>query len=121
MFADFQLNRDDLTEGLTLWSSEGQVDGVDLVVICFNVRQDVQGDGDFHRVFALDFLFNGDTDDLDGDLSECLVISKGKEATLLPWPVGIVQDFDLFSEGGAWRGSKDAFGLIDNLGSLCHP
>ena len=115
MFADFQLNRDDLTEGLTLWSSECQVDGVDLVSICLNMRKDGQRDTDFHGVLALDFLLNWDTDDLNGDLSEGLLISKGESASLLPWPVGVVQDFDLFDQGGSWAGREDAFGLSDDL------
>jgi len=34
---DFQLNRNDFAEGLALWSSEGQVDGVDLLVVCLNM------------------------------------------------------------------------------------
>jgi hypothetical protein len=34
---DFQLNRNDFAEGLSLWSSEGQVDGVDPLVVCLNM------------------------------------------------------------------------------------
>jgi len=101
---DFELDWDDLTEGLSLWSSESEVNGVNLVIICLNMRLDSQWDADFHRALALDFLLDWDTDDLDGDLSEGLLISKGEGASLLPWPVGVVEDFNLFNEGGAWAG-----------------
>ena len=83
--------------------------------------KDRQWDTNFHRALAFDFLLNWDTDDFDGYLSEGLLISKGKSTSLLPWPVGIVEDFDLFNKGGAWAGREDAFWFLDNLGSLRVP
>jgi len=118
---DFQLNWDDFAEGLSLWSSEGQVDGVDLVVVRLNMGEDSQGDGHLHGGLALDFLFNWDVDDLDGVLVEGLLLSEGEGASLLPWPVGVVQDLDLFDERGSWAGREDGVGLLDDLGSLGFP
>ena len=101
---DFQLNRNDFAEGLSLGTSEGQVDGVDFLVVGLNMWEDSQGDGHLQGGLALDFLFNWDVDDLDGVLSEGLLVSEGESASLLPWPVGVVEDLDLFDERGSWVG-----------------
>ena len=96
--AGFELNRDDFTKGLTIGSSEGQVDGVDLVVIRLNMGKDIQGDGDFDRLLTLDLLLNWYVDFLDGCFLEVLLIGKGESAPLFPGPEGIVKHFDLFVE-----------------------
>ena len=43
----FELNRNDLTKGLAVWSSEGQVDIVDHIFIRLNMGKESQWDTDF--------------------------------------------------------------------------
>ena len=118
--SNFELNGDDLTEGLTLWSFEGQVDGVDLFVICLNVGQNFQGNCDLHGAFTLDFLFNWNVDDFDWEFIQHLLISKGEDATLLPWPIGIVKNLKFFVKRLAWDGLEETR-CRDNLSSLGVP
>jgi len=114
------LDRDDFTEGLALWSSEGHLDGVDGVV-GLDVRKDGQWNGDSAGLLALDFLFNRNVDDLNWALGEFLLFVHGEGAALFPWPEGVVQDCDVFDKAGAWAGLEDDVSFLLEHGSLGIP
>jgi len=116
-----ELDRDDVAEGRTLWSSESEVDSVDGVLVSLHVRKDGQRDTNLHGLLAFDFLFNRDIDDFNGALCECLLVVECEDTSFLPWPEGFIQDFDLFDERSTWTGFKNSFRLSLDLGSEAVP
>jgi len=106
---------------LAFWSPEGQVDGVDLVLVGNGGWEDSQRDFDLQRGLALDFLLDWNIDDLDGEIGKGLVFAEGEAAALLPWPEGVVKNFNLFDKRGAWASIKDFLRFGDDLGSLLLP
>ena len=110
------MNWDHFSEGLALWSSEGEVNGVDFS-ISSNVWVDGKWNADLNSLLAFNVLFDRDVDDLDWALIEGLLVMKGEVATMLPWPVSIVENDKLFDNAGSWAGFKNTFRFLDYLGS----
>ena len=99
---NLDLDRDDFAESLSFGPSEGQIDGVDLVHVSIEPREDGQWDADLEVGLALDWLFDGNVENFNWEFVECLLVSEGEGAVGLPRPVGIVENLDLFDEGSAW-------------------
>jgi len=98
--------------GLASWSTESHHDGVDFLRVSNDVTRHSQGHRECTRGLSLDFLFNRDGENLDGHLSSWLLVSKSERATLLPWPVGVVKDFDVNDLSGTGCKLDDTFGLF---------
>lgn len=99
--------------GLASWSSESHHAGVDFLRVSNDVTGHSQGHREGSRGLSLDLLFNRDGENLDWHLSSWLLVSKSESAPLLPWPVGVVKDFDFNDLSGAGSKLDNAFGLFD--------
>ena len=95
---------------------EGQVDGVDGVCIARDSRFDGEWHLELQGLLASYLLINGDSDWL--DCAARLGYLGSKLASLLPWPVGIVEHLDLNEVGGASSDLDHAFRLLLYDGSL---
>ena len=89
---------------------EGQVDGVDGVCIARDSRFDGEWHLELQGLLPSYLLINGDSDWL--DWAARLGYLGSKLASLLPWPVGIVEDLDLNEVGGASSDLDHAFRLL---------
>ena len=85
------------------------------------MRKDSQGDRNLQDIFALNFLFNRDVDDLDWAFGERLLFVESEDTASLPWPERIVQNLKIFDKSSAWAALEDAFGLLLDNGSLGVP
>ena len=95
---------------------ESQVDGVDGVCIARDSRFDGEWHLELQGLLASYLLINGDSDWL--DCAARLGYLGSKLASLLPWPVGIVEHLDLNEVGGASSDLDHAFRLLLYDGSL---
>ena len=96
------LDGDQLSEGLSTWTAEGHHDGVNLLRVSNDVRDQGQGHLKRGRGLTLDFLLNRHVEDLNRHLETGLLISKSESAAEFPGPVGVVKNINLDDFGGAW-------------------
>ena len=89
---------------------EGQVDGVDGVCIARDSRFDGEWHLELQGLLPSYLLINGDSDWL--DWAARLGYLGSELASLLPWPVSIVEDLDLNEVGGASSDLDHAFRLL---------
>ncbi len=120
---DFTLDLDGdmLSVGLSTGTAESQHNGVDLVRIGDDVRSHGERHTESGRLFAFDFLFNGNREDIDWHLGAWLFISKRESAAILPWPVGVVENIDLDHFSGTWSEGDDILRLASAHGTGFFP
>ena len=107
----FHLQSDRSAESLAFRAAEGECDLVDFIVISDHVLSHRERHRNRNGGLTLDLLFDRNTEDVDGNLVTGLLISKSKCASIFPWPVGVVEDFELDDLSHAWRNLKDLLGL----------
>ena len=95
------LDRDWSAESHTLGTTESKHNFVFFVVIGDHVGSHCDGHRDRRGGLALDFLFDGNAENVDRKLVSGLFISKGESAPSLPWPSSVVLDFELDELGHA--------------------
>ena len=115
------LEDDGRAEAVATWTTEGQSDLVDLVVVGDHVLGHGQGNGELGSRLATDLLLDWDAEHVYGDLEVDLLISQSQSAAILPWPVSVVEDLDLNNLCHAWGNLKDFFGFLEADGASLLP
>ena len=72
-------------------------------------------------MLSLDFVSDWNVDDIDWKSGEVLLVVEGEGATLLPWPEGIVEDFEVCDHSLSWVDFDDTFRLLLKDGSELVP
>lgn len=115
------LDGDVLSVGLSTGTTESQHDGVDLFRISNDVGSHSERHAESGTCFALDFLFNGNGEDINWHLEAWLLVSKSESAAILPWPEGVVEDIDLDHLSGTWSEDDDFLRLAGAYGTGLFP
>ena len=108
----FELQGDDLTEGLATGAAEGEANLVDLLVIGDHVREHGERHLEGGGRLALDLLLDRKVEDLNRDLHVSLLVGESERALVLPWPVSVIEDLKLDDSGHARLDGNDLLRLL---------
>ena len=117
----FHLEDDRGAVWLTLGSTEGEGDVIDFVFVSDDSLSHRERNLESSGCLSFDFLLDREAEHLDGALVKVLLVRQGQRAVGLPWPVGVVEDFEVDDLGLTWQKLKDALGLFLADGASLFP